>query len=78
MIMIPYLTRLKIKILKEELLYFLNKYNSLDHDGGRYNTTVDVLNERILELQREWNLKDARHRRQVKKIEAKNRKEQPD
>ena len=48
MIMIPYLTRLKIKILKEELLYFLNKYNSMDHDGGRYNTTVDVLNERIL------------------------------
>ena len=53
MIMIPYLTRLKIRILKEELLYFLDKYNSMDHDGGRYNTTVDVLNERILDLQRD-------------------------
>lgn len=78
MIMMPYLERLKIKILKEELLYFLNKYNSMDHDGGHYNTTVSVLNERILELQREWNRKDARHRRQVKKIEDKYRKEQPD
>jgi hypothetical protein len=55
-IMIPYpkiiRKKLKIKILKEELLYFLDKYNSMDHDGGRYNTTVDVLSERILDLQR--------------------------
>ena len=27
-----------------------HKYNSMDQDGGRYNTTVDVLSERVREL----------------------------
>ena len=39
-----------IKILEQEIEYFTNKYESMNHDGGRYNTTVSVLTERLTEI----------------------------
>ncbi len=39
-----------VKILEQEIEHFKNIYKSMDHDGGRYNTTVAVLKERLTEI----------------------------
>ena len=38
------------KILEQEIEHFENIYKSMDHDGGRYNTTLSVLKERLTEI----------------------------
>ena len=39
-----------VKILEQEIEHFENIYKSMDHDGGRYNTTISVLKERLTEI----------------------------
>jgi DNA-directed RNA polymerase specialized sigma54-like protein len=39
----------KIKVLEKEIEILLAKYRSMDQDGGRYNTTIGVLKERVRE-----------------------------
>ncbi len=41
----------KIDILKHEVSVLRDIYNSMDHDGGRFNTAASVLEERIKELE---------------------------
>ena len=36
-----------IKILEQEINHFERVFKSMDQDGGRYNTTVSVLKERL-------------------------------
>ena len=36
-----------IKILEQEISHFETVFKSMDQDGGRYNTTVSVLKERL-------------------------------
>ena len=40
----------KIGVLTSEVERLKKKYKSMDHDGGRYNTAIDVLEERISEI----------------------------
>ena len=41
---------LTIKILEQEIDHFQYIYDSMEHDGGRYNTTVSVLKERLEQI----------------------------
>jgi len=41
----------KIDALKHEVGILEDKYKSMQHDGGRYNTAAAVLKERIKELE---------------------------
>tara|TARA_Y100001963_G_scaffold155146_1_gene245527 strand:- start:415 stop:603 length:189 start_codon:yes stop_codon:yes gene_type:complete len=41
----------KVDSLKHEMNILKEKYESMDHDGGRYNTAAHVLQERINELE---------------------------
>ena len=43
----------KIDILKHEVSVLRDIYNSMDHDGGRYNTAINVLTERAHELEQD-------------------------
>ena len=36
-----------IRILEQEIEYFETLFASMDQDGGRYNTTISVLKERV-------------------------------
>ena len=39
-----------IKILEQEINHFERVFKSMDQDGGRYNTTVSVLKERLKQV----------------------------
>ena len=39
-----------IKILEQEISHFETVFKSMDQDGGRYNTTVSVLKERLEQI----------------------------
>ena len=39
-----------INILEQEIAHFERIYKSMDQDGGRYNTTVSVLKERLKQI----------------------------
>ena len=39
-----------IRILEQEINHFQHIYDSMEHDGGRYNTTVSVLKERLTQI----------------------------
>ena len=39
-----------IKILEQEINHFERVFKSMDQDGGRYNTTVSVLKERLEQI----------------------------
>jgi len=41
----------KIDVLKHEVDVLKNIYNSMDHNGGRFNTAASVLEERIEQLE---------------------------
>jgi|TARA_R100000093_G_C1940021_1_gene71775 hypothetical protein len=41
----------KIDVLKHEVGVLRDIYNSMDHDGGRFNTAASVLEERIKQLE---------------------------
>jgi|TARA_R110002020_G_scaffold44978_4_gene129109 uncharacterized coiled-coil protein SlyX len=41
----------KVESLKHEMKILKEKFESLDQDGGRYNTAAQVLQERITELE---------------------------
>ena len=36
-----------IRILEQEIEHFETLFASMDQDGGRYNTTISVLKERV-------------------------------
>jgi len=40
----------KVDVLTRETERLKKKYKSMDHDGGRYNTAIAVLEERIQEI----------------------------
>ena len=40
----------EIKILEQEINHFERVFKSMDQDGGRYNTTVSVLKERLEQI----------------------------
>ena len=42
-----------IKILEQEINHFERVFKSMDQDGGRYNTTVSVLKERLKQIKEE-------------------------
>ena len=39
-----------IKILEQEISHFETVFKSMDQDGGRYNTTVSDLKERLKQV----------------------------
>ncbi len=41
----------RIEVLKTEIKLIKEKYESMDHDGGRFNTTAQVLQEIVDELE---------------------------
>jgi len=41
-----------IKILEQEIDHFERVFKSMDQDGGRYNTTVSVLKERLEQVKK--------------------------
>ena len=41
----------RIEVLKTEVQFLKEKYESMDHDGGRFNTAAQVLQEIIKELE---------------------------
>ena len=41
---------LHFTVLLKEIKTLQEKYDSMDHDGGRYNTTLSVLKERLTEI----------------------------
>ena len=41
-----------IKILEQEIDHFERVFKSMDLDGGRYNTTVSVLKERLEQVKK--------------------------
>ena len=41
----------RIEVLKTEVQFLKEKYESMDHDGGRFNTAAQVLQETIQELE---------------------------
>ncbi len=41
----------RIEVLKTEIQLIKEKYESMDHDGGRFNTAAQVLQEIVDELE---------------------------
>ena len=41
----------RIEVLKTEIQLIQEKYESMDHDGGRFNTAAQVLQEIVDELE---------------------------
>ena len=41
----------RIEVLKTEIQLIKEKYESIDHDGGRFNTAAQVLQEIVDELE---------------------------
>ena len=41
----------RIEVLKTEIKLIKEKYESMDHDGGRFNTAAQVLQEIVDELE---------------------------
>ena len=41
----------RIESLKMEIQFLEERYNSMDHDGGRFNTAAHVLQEILDELE---------------------------
>ena len=39
-----------VKILEQEIMHFEEIYKLMQTDGGRYNTTISVLKERLTEI----------------------------
>ena len=39
-----------VKILEQEIMHFEEIYKLMQTDGGRYNTTISVLKERLAEI----------------------------
>tara|TARA_R100000458_G_C8239303_1_gene218818 strand:+ start:499 stop:672 length:174 start_codon:yes stop_codon:yes gene_type:complete len=40
----------RIEVLETEIKFLKEKYESMDHDGGRFNTAAQVLEEIVDEL----------------------------
>ena len=41
----------RIEVLETEIKFLKEKYESMDHDGGRFNTAAQVLQEIVDELE---------------------------
>ena len=41
----------RIEVLKMEIQFLEERYNSMDHDGGRFNTAAHVQQEILNELE---------------------------